>query len=306
MKNLVASILLFLFIPFAVFAQPETEKQKEWQMFSPQLEEFSVEVPEELQKYGFNTNNENRRYTGLFDGIYYFIFSDSQKEDYQYKTVLKFIESNQKSELENQKKSDFMKCSFFDDEDFYHTIYTAKTEKRIYVFHLVSPENNNPNVKRFFDNLKINEQTLTENNEKEDTGFEKSGNLAHLFETNDFVPGTGRSGDRDYNNSKTTENTKTQKPIEQIIQNSLLQITYKPKPKYTDFARFYEITGDVRMRVTFLKDGEIGSTSPVTKLPFGLTKAAISAAKQIRFEPQIYNGKGVHITKVVVYTFTIF
>ena len=85
-----------------------------------------------------------------------------------------------------------------------------------------------------------------------------------------------------------------------------LNITYKPKPKYTDEARQKNITGNVRVRVTFLPSGQIGSVSPVSNLGYGLTEQAIAAAKQMKFEPQMQNGRPVPVTKVVVFTFTIY
>lgn len=85
-----------------------------------------------------------------------------------------------------------------------------------------------------------------------------------------------------------------------------LNITYKPKPKYTDEARQKNITGNVKVKVTFLASGQIGSVSPITNLGYGLTEQAIAAARQMRFEPQLQNGRPVAVTKTVVFTFTIY
>jgi TonB family protein len=85
-----------------------------------------------------------------------------------------------------------------------------------------------------------------------------------------------------------------------------LNITYKPKPKYTDEARQKNITGNVRVRVTFLPSGQIGSVTPVSNLGYGLTEQAIAAARQMRFEPEIKNGRPVAVTRVVVFNFTIY
>lgn len=85
-----------------------------------------------------------------------------------------------------------------------------------------------------------------------------------------------------------------------------LNVIYKPKPQYTEEAKNNNIQGNVRVRVTFLADGEIGSVSEVAGLPFGLTERAIEAAKKIRFEPQKMNGKNVAVSKVVVFNFTIY
>lgn len=85
-----------------------------------------------------------------------------------------------------------------------------------------------------------------------------------------------------------------------------LQITYKPKPRYTDEARQKNIQGTVTVRVTFLASGQIGSVSPVSSLGYGLTEQAIAAAKQIRFEPQLVNGRPQTVVKSVQFSFTIY
>jgi TonB family protein len=85
-----------------------------------------------------------------------------------------------------------------------------------------------------------------------------------------------------------------------------VQILSKPRPKYTDVARQNVVTGIVRLRVTFLADGQIGSVVPVTTLPYGLTEEAIMAAKNIRFQPATVDGKAVTVSKTVEYSFMLF
>lgn len=87
---------------------------------------------------------------------------------------------------------------------------------------------------------------------------------------------------------------------------SSLKILSEPLTVYTDLARQNRIQGKVILRVKFLPNGEIGKISVVSGLPDGLTKKAISAAKQIKFEPASNHGMLVTQTKTVVYTFTIY
>lgn len=87
---------------------------------------------------------------------------------------------------------------------------------------------------------------------------------------------------------------------------SPLQITSRPRPDYTDAARRNQITGVVRLRVTFLASGEIGSVTPVSGLPNGLTEKAMAAALNIRFEPATVNGQPVTVTKIIEYSFSIY
>lgn len=85
-----------------------------------------------------------------------------------------------------------------------------------------------------------------------------------------------------------------------------LQIISKPKPSYTDVARQNQVMGKVRLRVTFLASGEIGSVSTVSGLQDGLTEQAIAAAKQIRFKPAQAKGVPQTVTKQVEYSFSIY
>jgi len=84
------------------------------------------------------------------------------------------------------------------------------------------------------------------------------------------------------------------------------KITFQPKATYTDTARSNNVQGAVRLKITLLASGEVGSIVPVTRLPDGLTEKAIAAAKQIRFEPKMINGNPVSVVITREYTFTIY
>lgn len=85
-----------------------------------------------------------------------------------------------------------------------------------------------------------------------------------------------------------------------------IKIIAKPRPAYTDAARQNQVTGVVRLRVTFLASGQVGSVAPVSGLSYGLTEQAIAAAKQIRFEPAKVNGVPQTVTKQIEYSFSIY
>lgn len=85
-----------------------------------------------------------------------------------------------------------------------------------------------------------------------------------------------------------------------------LKIISKPRANYTDEARTKQVTGVVRVRVQFLPSGQIGSVSPVSSLPYGLTEMAIAAARNIKFEPAKRNGVPYPVTKQVEYNFTLY
>lgn len=85
-----------------------------------------------------------------------------------------------------------------------------------------------------------------------------------------------------------------------------VKIISKPKPGYTDAARQNQVTGVVRLRVVFTASGQVGSISPVSGLPYGLTESAIAAARGIKFEPAKKNGVPIPSQSIVEYSFTIY
>lgn len=94
------------------------------------------------------------------------------------------------------------------------------------------------------------------------------------------------------------------KPVEVV--SVPFRIISKPRPGYTDAARTNQVTGVVRLRVTFSASGAVGNISPVSGLPYGLTEQAIAAARQIKFEPAKKNGVAIASTKIIEYSFSIY
>ncbi|HEX6279112.1 MAG TPA: energy transducer TonB [Pyrinomonadaceae bacterium] len=85
-----------------------------------------------------------------------------------------------------------------------------------------------------------------------------------------------------------------------------LRITYKQKAQYASEARSNGIEGVVKLRVTFLASGNIGSITTIQGLPYGLTERAIEAARKMRFEPEEVSGVRRTTTRPVVFTFDIY
>lgn len=85
-----------------------------------------------------------------------------------------------------------------------------------------------------------------------------------------------------------------------------LKILAKQKAQYTDAARTNNVQGTVTLRVTFLASGGIGSITTIKGLPHGLTEQAIAAARNIRFEPEMVNGRAQTTSRPVSFTFNIY
>lgn len=84
------------------------------------------------------------------------------------------------------------------------------------------------------------------------------------------------------------------------------QVVYQPRARYTDEARNQDTEGPVRLKITLLASGTIGTVTVVTALPNGLTEQAIKAARSIVFFPKRVNGTNVSVIVTREYTFTIY
>lgn len=121
-------------------------------------------------------------------------------------------------------------------------------------------------------------------------------------ESPDTLGGAGKSGPSD----------RGLEPGEKIASETLcsgtcgLKIISKERAEYTEQARQNNTEGSLVLRVTFLASGKIGSVSPISTLPDGLTEHAIIAARKIRFNPATKNGVPYTVTKPVQYSFSIF
>jgi len=76
-----------------------------------------------------------------------------------------------------------------------------------------------------------------------------------------------------------------------------------PAAAYPDAARAANAKGEVRLRLVLAGDGTVKDIFPMKPLNYGLTEAAIEAARQIRFAPAIRDGKPVSQFTTLSYEF---
>lgn len=75
--------------------------------------------------------------------------------------------------------------------------------------------------------------------------------------------------------------------------NTPVEITFKPKPDYTDEGRKQKINGEVRLEVLFKSDGQIHVVRVLQGLGYGLDEQAVKAAEQIKFKPALHEGQPI-------------
>jgi TonB family protein len=84
------------------------------------------------------------------------------------------------------------------------------------------------------------------------------------------------------------------------------RILSQPRAGYTDTARQNGISGTVTLRMVLAASGEVTNITVVSGLPDGLSEKAIAAARQIKFEPAMKDGRAVSQYIQVQYNFSIY
>lgn len=85
-----------------------------------------------------------------------------------------------------------------------------------------------------------------------------------------------------------------------------VKILVKPKASYTDAARSANIQGTVRLAILLGANGKILYVLPLKRLSHGLDEQAVYAARQIKFEPKMIDGKPVPVVVIFDYGFNIY
>ena len=80
------------------------------------------------------------------------------------------------------------------------------------------------------------------------------------------------------------------KPAEPVVKTVPAEITFKPRPVYTDEGRQLKIEGEVLLEVVFSATGQIRIVRVVHGLGHGLDESAVRAAEKIQFKPALRDG----------------
>jgi TonB family protein len=94
-------------------------------------------------------------------------------------------------------------------------------------------------------------------------------------------------------------------PIDNGPPTSSVEITFKPKPIYTDEARQLRLEGEVLLEVMFGASGQLHVNRVARGLGHGLDEAAVVAANKMRFKPALRNGTPVDSTAIVHVVFQL-
>lgn len=90
----------------------------------------------------------------------------------------------------------------------------------------------------------------------------------------------------------------------EVTQNA--RILSKPSAGYTESARQNGVSGVVVLRIVLAASGEVTNITVLHGLPDGLSEQAIAAARKIKFEPAMKDGRAVSQYVQIEYNFSLY
>jgi len=95
------------------------------------------------------------------------------------------------------------------------------------------------------------------------------------------------------------------KSVEPVVKTLPAEITFKPRPVYTDEGRQLKIEGEVLVEVVFSATGQIRVVKVVRGLGHGLDESAVRAAEKIQFKPALRDGRPADFEAVLHIVFQL-
>jgi TonB family protein len=92
---------------------------------------------------------------------------------------------------------------------------------------------------------------------------------------------------------------------EPVVKTIPAEITYKPRPVYTEEGRRLKVEGEVLLEVVFTASGQIRILRIAQGLGHGLDESAVRAAQQIQFKPALKNGQPADFQAVLHIVFQL-
>jgi TonB family protein len=90
-----------------------------------------------------------------------------------------------------------------------------------------------------------------------------------------------------------------------VVKTIPAEITFKPRPVYTEEGRQLRIEGEVLVEVVFAATGQIRILKVVQGLGHGLDESAVRAAEKIQFKPALQNGQPADFRAVLHIVFQL-
>jgi len=191
-------------------------------------------------------------------------------------------------------------CRFTEIEVYHHRFLWIETADRVNLMYHLGRTADPKEADQFFGSLRIFADAIKPTNDQP-----KSAKIETKTVSGGRGGGTGSGGGFGSGIGNGPKNATTSDEKPKPIKRRLILLR-KPSPGYAEMARYFGVTGTVRLRCVFLASKKVSACKAVKSLPFGLTTKAIEAAKKIVFEPQLVDGKETDVSRIIQYNYNLY
>lgn len=263
----------------------QAKNESPWISFAPVDEELALRLPAAPTKRvypisrPYDTSRErvlaHNEYGGYGEGMIFIIHSfKAAKPQRLSGGMVNFISED--GDFERDVSFDGITTKLYrGNEERRLATYTRRnlrflTREHLYVVFVMTLEENNPAVDRFFSSLRLRKSSDAGNQELASSENVTGETLSNKQVTRPFI------------------------------------IVWKSEPWYTDAARAHRVVGTVVIEAVLSANGYVTNITVTKGLDDGLTESAIDAARDIRFFPAQKDGKPVSQRTQLEYNFNLY
>ncbi|MEP6925127.1 MAG: energy transducer TonB [Pyrinomonadaceae bacterium] len=319
MSKVIVAFAFLLCLNILCFGQVVGGSETNWERYAFQKQGFSVLLPKlpiVISASNYKRSEESVRLGAYSKGTAYVVSYSQEAKDNPlkgYQKIEPFNENNFKLRLEmirrefesskekvdeSESEEDGLQITQLVGGDITFKLYFNSKNKSWFELYRYGESDLKSDAEKFFTSVKIEKKPQGKEIGK-GASFVIGDNLQSTSSVNSEI-GIGLD--------KSTSLNKSSKPLDgkENFEVQKFRIILKPRASYTEDARRNQLSGTVRVRVTFSANGGVSNVSAIFGLPYGLTDQAIAAAKKILFVPEKHNGVRVSVNKVIEYNFNLY
>lgn len=300
--------LTIIFSSFVYFAQGETKAQslkgKEWTRIESPSKDFSIAVPPDFvvdKEEGENVSKIYASKNGVGFRVTMELRSNFKEELRRRLTYFKNKRGYKLFESEGFIGMEYLQKDTNENSNLFIELASSNGG---YTVNAATKDLTNEDYLRFLYSLRLGNKFFFA--QKADFLVEDQSISISSLNTDEIVFKALRQAQSTQSKLEMATRDEKKKIIDDTKYSRELIILRIQRPGYTESARQRRIQGTVRLRVTYLGSGEIGTIKIISWLDPDLDKKAFNAAKKIKFIPAEVDGKPVDVTKFIEYNFILY
>lgn len=294
------AILIVLVFSNLSSAQNPSQPENRWTQI--ENEEFAVSVPPDFVVNAEKGNSNQRYYiVGFQNGVR---MNLTVYEEPDPKGRLKTTDFRNEAKPSRFEAENFSGVKLESSgENFFNTILLA-SNKKYYSVHVTAKDGGKPEIKRFLSSIRLNGKPL--NNQTEPVAApETTVKFDSLQTSPEVLAALNRKTNKGKSKVHREENASNKAVIDDNDKYSRPAIILFKAPLNRSSVSAKESSGQIRLRVQLLANGQIGDITVYSAADEDWIKAAIDAARQTKFVPAQTDGKPVDSFTTLAYEYKV-